>query len=388
MNNIVCNCNVCGGALVDPIYQSASDSSFTTMNARVAGRTEVYLCRRCGHLQTSELPDLASYYANVYEINLASEEADQLYKIVDGRPVYRADHQAQVLLSKLTLPPGSRVLDYGCAQATTLRKAVASQPDIQPFLFDVTDKYVGHWQRFPVPAQWATHRVDPAWAASMDAVLSFFAFEHIAQLGDAVDNIKALLKPGGIFYLVVPDVLGNAADFIVADHVNHFTVESLRYLLAARGFGDIVVDATAHDAALVVTARLGTASCAVVAQPDESALAKLESSARQMACYWSDAAARILAFEQRGEGPSAIYGAGFYGNFVAASLASMAHVSCFVDRNAHLHGQACWGKPVVAPDDLPTSVRRVLVGVNPRSARAAIEGIDAWRGRQLDVFYL
>lgn len=381
-------CNVCAGALGEPVYRSAGDRSFTTMNTPVGGRTEVHFCARCGHLQTSELPDLAHYYAKVYEINLASAEADQLYQIVDGQPVYRADHQARVLRAKVEFPPGCRVLDYGCAQAATLRKVVATSPGIRPFLFDVTDKYVGYWERFPVPTQWATHQVDPAWAAGMDVVLSFFAFEHIAGLERALADIKALLKPGGTFYLVVPNVLGNAADFIVADHVNHFTPASMRYLLAANGFDAVEVDDEAHDAALVVTARLAAAPVPRPPLPDAVELGALAASARQMSAYWNEASARIRAFEADGDGPCAIYGAGFYGNFIAASLASPERVDCFVDRNKHLHGQACWGRPVVAPDELPENVRRVLVGVNPRAARGAIEAVEAWRGRGISFFYL
>ena len=116
-----------------------------------------------------------------------------MYQIVDGQPVYRADHQARVLRAKVEFPPGCRVLDYGCAQAATLRKVVATSPEIRPFLFDVTDKYVGYWERFPVPTQWATQgRSGLGGRHGRGAV--FFAFEHIAGLERALADIKALLS--------------------------------------------------------------------------------------------------------------------------------------------------------------------------------------------------
>jgi hypothetical protein len=73
------------------------------MNKIIPGRTEVFFCGACGHLQTTELPNLDAYYATEYEINFASEDDDQLYKVIDGRPVYRAEHQANVLLRKTAL---------------------------------------------------------------------------------------------------------------------------------------------------------------------------------------------------------------------------------------------------------------------------------------------
>ncbi|MGO4326840.1 class I SAM-dependent methyltransferase [Cupriavidus sp. 2TAF22] len=359
------------------------------MNTVVPGRTQVYLCPHCGHLQTSELPDLAHYYANVYEINLAAEDDDQLYKMVDGRPLYRADHQAAVLQSKLDLFPGCRVLDYGCAKAPTLRKVVQGNQGIAPFLFDVTDKYVSHWARFPGQPGWATHEVDPAWAGSMDVVLSFYALEHISRLGQALANIKALLKPGGHFYFIVPNVLENVADFVVADHVNHFTAESLHYMLSAQGFDRVEVDAGVHDAAFVVTARLGAGAACAVRQPDAAALAGLEAFARDTAQYWHGVVTRLKAFERaHASAPSAIYGAGFYGNFIASALDSMERVEYFVDQNAHLQGRLCQAREIVSPGALPGHIGRVYVGMNPRTARAAIAAIPEWHQKQADYFFL
>ncbi len=105
-------CNVCGAPLREPVYESADNASITTMNKVIEGRTRVYFCNDCGHLQTSELPNLVQYYAQEYEINLASDEEDQLYKVIDGRAIYRAEHQADTLLRKLSLlvrPEGPRL---------------------------------------------------------------------------------------------------------------------------------------------------------------------------------------------------------------------------------------------------------------------------------------
>ncbi|MFN9121152.1 MAG: hypothetical protein ACK5X5_05040, partial [bacterium] len=82
------SCNVCGSRLGSPLYESADNASITTMNTVIEGRTRVFFCDECGHLQTSELPNLSQYYAQEYAINLASDEDDQLYKVIDGKPVY------------------------------------------------------------------------------------------------------------------------------------------------------------------------------------------------------------------------------------------------------------------------------------------------------------
>lgn len=379
-------CNVCEALLTTPLYESADNCSITTMNKLIEGKTQVYFCDACSHLQTSELPNLADYYAKEYEINSANEEADQLYKVVDGEIVYRANHQATVLLQKITLTHGACVLDYGCAKSPTLRKILQSRPDIKAFLFDVTDRYVPFWKAFPQGTEWSTHEPNPDWSETMDVVLSFYALEHVGALSQGLENIKRLLKIGGVFYFLVPNVYHNIADFVVADHVNHFSKNSLIRLLERHGFGDIEVDDESHDAAFVVKARL---LCAPTEQlSSEQGADALRVAAQRMADYWQGIAARIRDFEDTvGTGSVAVYGAGFYGSFIASSLAESARIACVVDRNQHLQGKVLNGAPVLAPQQMPHSVTHVFVGLNPLVAKANIEAIQEWHGRALSYFY-
>lgn len=382
------SCNVCGTQFAAPIFESLEDASITTMNKVIPGRTRVYFCDGCGHLQTTELPNLREYYAVEYAINAASEDDDQLYKIIGGRSVFRAEHQAAVLAAKVDFFPDCRVLDYGCAKAPTLRKLMEIHPDIEPYLFDVTDRYLPFWERYPKKPHWAVDELNKAWDGTLDVVLSFYALEHVADLSAALGNVKRLLKPGGLFYFIVPNVYQNTADFIVADHINHFSKSSLQRMLRRGGFTDVEVDAETHDSAFVVMARLG-------AEQDindglSAASGNDKAAAMSMAQYWRSVLDRIRAFEEQLQAgaKAAVYGAGFYGSFVGSSLRDMERVRCFVDQNPHLQNTTLLGRPVIAPDDLPSDVRHILVGLNPRTARDSIAAVEAWRSRSLEYFFL
>jgi SAM-dependent methyltransferase len=383
-------CNVCGSNFSSTIYESPEDRSITTMNQLVDGKTRVYFCQNCGHLQTNELPNLQEYYANEYEISRSSEDDDQLYKMVDGKPLYRSDQQAAVLQEKVDLFTGCRVLDYGCAKAPTLKKVVMNNPDIEPFLFDVTDKYLTFWEQFPNQAKYALFQPDNSWKDSMDVVLSFYALEHIADLNEAINNIKSLLKVGGGFYFIVPNVYANIADFIVADHINHFSKNSLTWLLSKEGFEDIIVDDQVHDAAFVVTAKLSEKVELIPVEVNKQEISECYNLSWEMAGYWKEVLERILLFE-KGMGDNsvvAIYGAGFYGHFIASSLSGLEKLCCFVDQNKFLHGLKIDDKPVLLPEELPNEVTHLLIGLNPRIARENIESIDYWKNRQISFFYL
>ncbi|WP_431821030.1 class I SAM-dependent methyltransferase [Burkholderia sp. F1] len=359
------------------------------MSTLVQGRTYVYFCDRCGHLQTSELPNLAEYYSTEYAINDASEDDDQVYKIVDGQPLFRADHQAAVLQSKLTFPDGCRVLDYGCAKAPTLRKLLASNPGIEPYLFDLTDRYQRFWQRFPKPPHTAVGIPDPDWNGALDVVLSFYALEHVSDLDTAIRNIKHLLKPGGIFYFIVPNAYQNIADFVVADHINHFSETSIRVSLERHGFDHVSVDATAHDAAYVVMAR-NAGMDRIPSAPEDSVIADLRTRATDMSAYWKGIAEKIRKFEDSlpEDAHVAIYGAGFYANFIALSLRNVARVSFFIDQNPHLQGTVLHDRPVIAPSALPENISHVMVGLNPRTAQSSIHAIDAFDSRKIKFLFL
>jgi SAM-dependent methyltransferase len=402
MNNDTCN--VCGNGLGTPLYESADNASITTMNKVIEGRTRVFFCDHCGHLQTSELPNLAQYYAQEYAINLASDEDDQLYKVVDGKPVYRAAHQAATALAKLDLRSGQTVLDYGCAKAPTLKRMVAAVPGLVPMTFDVTDKYLGFWNAFVAPQNQAVGVPDPKWQGEVDVVLSFYALEHVADLQEALAAVRALLQPAGVFYFIVPNVYANIADFVVADHINHFSAPSIDAMLSRHGFRAESIDDQVHDAAFVVVARrddtwrapagadagAGSAAAPSVAGVPGPDVAAARQRCAEMGRFWSNAATSIRAFEASHPEPArlAIYGAGFYGNFIASSLARPARIECFVDQNRHLQGRQMFDRPIVAPDQLPSAIDSVLVGLNPRVARSIIGEIAAWRDRRLDLFFL
>lgn len=379
-------CNVCDNELGAPVFRSGERFSLTTMNKLVEGETIVTYCPVCDHTQTDELPNLQEFYASEYEINLDSADDDQLYAVIDGQEVYRSDHQAAVLTSKIDLTQYPNVLDYGCAKAATLRKIRERVPGIKAHLYDVTDKYTGFWESFPQPADWAAFTPKEEWKGNIDVLLSFYALEHIPHLGAILEDVKALLRDGGYFYFLVPNVFQNTADFIVADHVNHFSRTSLEIMLDRAGFTDIDIDDTAHAAAFVVMARLDRAkdAPALVPAPDR------QTDIADIAGFWGGIKSRIQAFEETlddGRG-IAIYGAGIYGNFILSCLNSPDRVRCFIDQNKYLSGSRIADIPVVHPDGLPQDVDTVLVGLNPRIARQAMQDVPAFSGRGIEFFFL
>ena len=378
-------CNVCSAELGSPVYRGGERTSITTMNKFIEGQTRLFHCAICDHVQTEELPDLERFYAEDYSINEDGLDDDQLYEIRDGKEIYRSEHQAWVALSKIDLQGNPKILDYGCAKGATLRRIVEASPNVAPYLFDVTDKYQTYWKTFPNQAKWASHKPDPSWSGTLDVVLSFYALEHIPQLGHVLSEIKNLLRARGTFYFIVPNLYANWADFIVADHVNHFSRGSLTIMLERAGFSEIMIDETAHASAFVVKCKAAVAESKATQEISGS-----KEAVDRIADFWSNAQAGIADQEQSlaPDAKIAIYGAGIYGNFILSCLSDPDRVACFLDQNRFLHGKELNGVRIIKPDDAPDDIGAVFVGINPLNARRIIGSVESLKSRNLPIFYL
>ncbi|MBU0807358.1 MAG: methyltransferase domain-containing protein [Gammaproteobacteria bacterium] len=382
-------CRVCASPAMHTLYEMQSGYALTSLGQVYPGATRVWVCHGCAHLQTDEIANVAEYYDQHYNILVESEEDDQIYEVRDGQPVYRTAHQVAVLQAKLQLPQGARLLDYGCAKSSTMQGLLKVRPDLQPHLFDVSERYRAFWANFVRPEQCAVYQPRPEWAGSFDVVTSFFSLEHIVAPLDSLQRIRQLIRPDGLFYCIVPNVQSNIADFIVVDHVNHFTRSSLACLLGLAGFVVVEIDAESHRGAFVVVAlRSDDAVHSPVLADTEVADTQVELT--RIAAFWQTAAQRTRSYlkELPADAQCAIYGAGFYGAFIATRLSLPEQALCFVDQNPHLQGRQLNGRPIVSPAALPDSVDTLLVGLNPAHARQIVADIPALRDRPLRHFYL
>lgn len=381
------HCIVCGTHIPAPLFVSEGAASLTTMLDILPSPTIVRYCENCGHLQTEPLKDLETYYSQHYQILAGSEDEDQLVSLKDGRNVLRNEHQTDMLLEKVSLPHGALVLDYGCAKSAVLRILTSRRADISAHVYDVSDLYIPFWKKFIPEGQWATHQVPPHWEGRFDLLTSFFALEHVAAPALFIKEVARLLKPDGVFYCIVPNVYDNLADFVVADHVSHFSASSIAYLLESAGFQLEHIDDTAHTGAWIFVGRRKAAlgKSAPLSKADE--MTRVE--AERMAEFWRAFGGRVRDFETvHAAQPAVIYGSGFYGSYIMSCLEHREQILCFLDKNPHRQGQQIQGVPVLAPEDVPQAARVVYTALNPRIARDAMNEVPALQGRKFEFFFL
>jgi SAM-dependent methyltransferase len=367
------SCRVCTKNNLIPLFESSGDFSFTSAQTSIPLKIRVSFCRSCGHAQTPPLENIAEYYDTAYNFRNGDPEEDDIYIATNDQIVFRTEHQAAIIEAKLDLSSPVRILDYGCAKASSLRKLIERHPNVIPYAFDVSESYVPSWDQFIPRHSQATYRIPDTWNGLLDVVLSFFSLEHVDDPRGFVRVLRKLLRPNGRVHLIVPNLYQNVSDLLVADHINHFSTISLRRLFEDAGFCNIHIDTDSHRAALLVSAMLDPhANAHASTKPKE--VEDVEADARTIAAEWSSSAAKIRAYEHSGKGRKiAIYGSGVYGLFIAATLTSLDNIACFVDMNPFRQGLTLLNRPVIAPQDLEEDVETVFVGLNPQYARQIIE---------------
>ena len=382
------NCALTDKTLQDPIYQSQGHLSITSLSQTYEGKTIVYFNEEIGHLQTKEIEDIETYYDKQYQFFNQSDEDDILYKVVDGKKIFRQEHQVNTLLSKINFEAGMKVLDYGCAKGTVMKRLAQQNSSVETYLFDVSQMYVSLWERFLPSNRYASYKTKEEWQEKFDVVTSFFAFEHAPDPLKELRNINNLLKDGGYFYCIVPNVYENTGDFIVADHVHHYSDVSLRYLMAKAGFETVEIDVSSHFGAYIAIGKKVSQE-SLELQINSIDLANVINAAQETANYWNTLQDKICQFEQSVSGQkAAIYGAGVYGSFIATCLKNLDDIQCLLDQNPLLHNTKVMGKDVYHPDELPQDVSSIYVGVNPRIASQVIGDIVSWNGKNLSILYL
>lgn len=380
-------CSICTSEMGSPCYES--EHSLTSLCKIYPQPTVVRSCNACGHLQTQAIDDLAGFYDDDYDILTRSEEEDQVYEVREGGPLYRTEHQINVMLEKVSLRQKARLLDFGCAKGSVVRMLIQQRADIDPYLFDISDRYVDFWKTFTKLENCATYEIPSAWSGSFDLVTSFFSLEHIADPRAVLANIHHLLKSDGVLYGIVPNVLTNSADLIVIDHVNHFTKSSLRRALSIEGFDVIDIDEHAHRGAYIFMAKKSEIRRELV--PDQTMDRDRDLlEVQKLATFWKGAAAGIRSQEASltATDPSAIYGAGFYGSFIYSALKHPERIECFIDQNQFLQGSSLADKPIIAPTKMPNHVHNVYVGLNPAYARSIIDSVIELQGHDINYIYM
>lgn len=228
-------CPACGSADEDEFLRAPGDDGIEYRLAK---------CRRCQLVFTNPRPDVASigllYPADYSPYHARERHKSGKLRGLRERLIGRAE---RTLADRIPVPPGGRLLDYGCGSGRFAAKmrdrgwnafgmdfsAHAAESARRNFGLTVIHGDLPHPD---VPD------------GSLDAITLRAVLEHVHDPGRLLRLACAALKPGGHLFVSVPNLGGwgfgafGAAWFPLdlPRHLSHFTPDTLSRTVRASGF--------------------------------------------------------------------------------------------------------------------------------------------------------
>ena len=201
---------------------------------------DVIQCRVCGLALTSPAPsfvEMQKYYPPVYYASTGGKRFPALVELLQNFLYGRRVQRIERVLGKK-----GRVLDVGCGPGFLLRQFHKAGWEVQGT--ELSEQSAAHARKtlgLPVHVGDLVSARFPA--EHFDAVVLWHVLEHVASPQGTILEVARVLRPGGVFLVGVPN-FGSCEARLTRDkwfhldvprHLNHFTVPTLRAMLASAG---------------------------------------------------------------------------------------------------------------------------------------------------------
>jgi SAM-dependent methyltransferase len=241
-------CSACGASGLVPHLRVAGDAGpdglIPTTDRFGTALADLVRCPRCDHRQTEPMPPdavLAGAYAGAASADYIGEEAGQ--RETARRALARIERfLATVPIADNGGPRHRTLLDLGCWVGFLLAEAVERGWDavgVEPSEF--ASAYAR--ERLGLDVRTGELLTTPLPPGHFDAIVMGDVIEHLPRPAEALERIAALLRPGGIVWMALPDAgslvaRGMRARWwsVIPTHVQFFTRRSLRTLLERHGW--------------------------------------------------------------------------------------------------------------------------------------------------------
>jgi SAM-dependent methyltransferase len=342
------NCQACAGGRLDEIPGFAALPRVTSDSKTFRAGGRLFVCARCGLIQ--KIPDpiwlqeIAEIYRD-YEMYHQSAAIDQpVFDPASGKPSGRCEVLTRRLRDSGTLPDAGQLLDVGAGSGAMLGAFSAGCPGWRLHGLDLDERKLPALRAIPRFEKLHTGAPETL-SERFELITLIHSLEHFTTPLRMLQALSRCLVPGGRLFVQVNDVERMTFDFVVADHLCHFSAASLGDLAARAG---LRIEALRTDWVNKELSLIATRGEAPAPARPGSAASALERA--QRATSWLQ--------HMLGEAREAARGArfGIFGTSVAATWLAGglgAAVEFFVDEDPARQGRTHLGRPILAPAQTP-----------------------------------
>jgi SAM-dependent methyltransferase len=362
------DCPICGSAARRVLFHQ----EFAAVDhATPVTGYDVVVCERCGGSYADGIPGQPAfdrYYRDMSKYEYAQR----------GGAESEYDRRRLALIADIIAPhlesPDVRVLDVGCASGRLLANirdrgfAHVTGLDPSPACAAAAARL------YAIDVRTMTLGEIAVTGEMFDCVIMVGVLEHLRDLDDAFDHLRALLSATGLLYVEVPDVTAFAdwpnapyQDFST-EHINFFSPISLSNLMLRHGFTRVFLEqnhrqqsyrTVMSNVSAVYRRALVSAQGEVRFDPDTAS--GLERYLAQSATDDERLRAAVDAVVDGGR-RILVWGVGTHtSRLMATSRLAEADIVAFIESNSRYHGKTLHGRPILAPEALKDHREPVLI---------------------------
>jgi 2-polyprenyl-3-methyl-5-hydroxy-6-metoxy-1,4-benzoquinol methylase len=196
------------------------------------------ICGACHAVQSRADHQWFDEIREIYGSYYAYRQADGVEQSVPDGAGGELRRRSDILLTHLSAVPGvpnsGKVLDVGCGTGATLR-AFSKRGQWRLYGLEIDNKNLPFLE--VIEGFESLYTCAPGDVPErFDLVTMVHALEHFPDPLTTLRGLRKKVTPGGRLFVEVPNADDNPFDYVIADHMMHFTSSSLTRLAVNSGF--------------------------------------------------------------------------------------------------------------------------------------------------------
>jgi SAM-dependent methyltransferase len=267
------------------------------------------------------------------------------------------------LLEVSGVPRVGSVLDVGCGSGGTL-KAFEKLGNWALYGLDIDDRNLPSLRAMRGFRDLYT--CSPAEVSEQFNIITLVhSLEHFPCPGETLKNLQRGLSADGCLLIEVPNAAANPFDYVVADHLTHFTPETLAYLVRCAGFHVqcVATDWVSKEISLVAIPGADGVLPADIPRPNSrvSVIGQVT---------WLNDFVDSAVRSSAAPGPFGLFGTSIAATWLWPAVSD--RVQFFVEEDPNRIGRTYMGRPVLDPAQVPLRAE-VFLAVVPAMAASIKE---------------
>lgn len=347
-------CKICEGDELHEFHEFRELEQVTSDCKPWISGGKLFICMKCSAVQKITDSQFIKSIKDIYGAYTMFHQSEGVEQSVlspnDDSFEKRSVTLCKFLTEKINLPDYGALLDVGCANGGILKAFTEIKNGWDLFGHDLDKRYLDVLRKIPGFVDLFSGDFSNI-LGKYDILTIIHAVEHFVSPKEALRVLKNHLSDTGSLFIEVPDSEVNPFDLVVADHVVHFSLKTLRLLLEKTGYviQQISNGVIYKELSVLVSNNSSKITEKISDNLLEEALQQKIKISKEI--DWLKSLKRKTTDISTHSNSFGIFGTSISATWLASSLIDK--IDFFVDEDPARIGQFHMNKPILSPNEIP-----------------------------------